>query len=221
VQTWPEIEGLNKGGLKMRKGWLIFFWLLTIIIVSILLIFIKANGKTSNIIQAIALITLVFVTWIYARQTQELVQQEKISLFEETKKRHADFCEKNLQEFYMPLQYRLNNLNLLFKESSNLSELQCFSDYAKENYKVITDVLEKYGYLAHQDFGKSIDKLTQLFESAFDLSSDRPQEFDSLKGYTRSLLEDMRIMITKQIKENLKIVNEYYKRDGSDENISK
>jgi len=110
----------------MRKGWLIFFWLLSIVVVLILLIFVGAKGKTSSIIQSIAIITLVFVTWFYAKQTQGLVEQEKaslkqqraflkqqkLSLDEEKNKRVAEFGEKRIENFLIPI---LEKLEILVK----------------------------------------------------------------------------------------------------------
>jgi len=99
----------------MKKIWkenknLLFLWLSIIIIVSLLLIFLKPSEKLNNIIQAIAIITLVFITGFYANQTQKLVEQEKISLEEEKKKRDADFWEKRINEFYKPFTETLNDI---------------------------------------------------------------------------------------------------------------
>jgi len=73
VRKYKELGG------KMKKVWkenkiLIISWLSIIIIVSILLLCLNSQELINNIIQAIAIITLVFVTWFYATQTQNLVK---------------------------------------------------------------------------------------------------------------------------------------------------
>jgi len=85
----------------MKKERLFIFWLLAIIVASVLLIFLKPQETINNIIQAIAIITLIFVTWVYAKRTKDLVDQEKISLEEEKKKRDAEFWARAIEEFYI------------------------------------------------------------------------------------------------------------------------
>lgn len=101
----------------MKKGRLILFWILTVIIISIVLLFLSPHEKISNIIQGIAIITLVFVTWFYAKQTQGLVEQqkafleqEKLSLEEEKNKRYAEFGEKRIEKFLHPILDKLQNI---------------------------------------------------------------------------------------------------------------
>ncbi len=96
---------------KEHKGFLIPLFLVNIIAVFLLLT-IKQHVKVNNILHVIALITLVFVTWNYAKQTQNLVAQEKISQEEEKKKRYAEFGEKRIEKFLIPL---LEKLEILVK----------------------------------------------------------------------------------------------------------
>lgn len=83
------------------------------------------NELINNTIQTVAIITLVFITQFYAKQTQALVNQEKISLEEEKKKRYADFGEKRIDDFYNPLLVELGKLRgILDGPSINTSEVR-------------------------------------------------------------------------------------------------
>jgi len=141
----------------MRKGWLIFFWLLTIVIVLILLIFVEAKGKTGNIIQSIAIITLVFVTWFYAKQAQKLVEQEKKSLDEEKKRRTVDFWKSRLTEFFIPLKINLKKLQEIVKPEH-------FSP--DEFSKAISEFIElmNKAYMLSPDINNSLISFVSMFE---------------------------------------------------------
>ncbi|MGB2764118.1 MAG: hypothetical protein WBC20_06860 [Candidatus Aminicenantaceae bacterium] len=123
------------------------------IIVSILILIILCP-EVGEMIQAEALITLVFVTIFYAKQTQNLVEQEKISLEDQKSKRRADYGEKKLKEFYNPLKYKIHKLKntiivqpnlikpiiLLYNDILKLgSEHEYF--VKKENEEVIVELL--------------------------------------------------------------------------------
>lgn len=99
----------------MKKERLFIFWLLAIIIASVLLIFLKPQQTINNVIQAIAIITLVFVTWVYSKRTKDLVEQEKNSLEEEKKKRYAEFGERRNNELLYPLGWLLIKLSAQLK----------------------------------------------------------------------------------------------------------
>lgn len=94
----------------MRVGKLIALGILLIIGISFLLWFAKPQQTWSIIIQADAIITLILVTLYYAKQTQNLVAQEKESLDEGKKVRNANFGEKRLKYFYLPAFKGLNEL---------------------------------------------------------------------------------------------------------------
>ena len=84
-----------------------FIWIIVSIPVLIFLC-----PQIDQMIQAEAIVTLVFVTIFYAIQTQKLVKQEKISLEEEKKKRYAEFGEKRIEKFLIPI---LEKLEILVK----------------------------------------------------------------------------------------------------------
>ncbi len=107
IFSYSQIE--IKTVWKEHKGFLIPLFLVNIIVVFLLLT-IKQHVKVGNILHVVALITLVFVTWNYAKQTQNLVAQEKISLEEQKKKNLADFWEGRLKEYYLPLRIALPQL---------------------------------------------------------------------------------------------------------------
>lgn len=93
-----------------ENKWLIIFWFLVIIMVFLLLRFLRPSEMINNIIQAILIVTLVFVTFFYAKQTQRLVEEERKSLEEIKKKRDADYWERRISEFYKPFIDKLNNM---------------------------------------------------------------------------------------------------------------
>lgn len=129
----------------MKKGWLIFFWLLAIIVISVLLWFLKPQETINNIIQAIAIVTLVFVTLFYAKRTEDLVKQEEKVLEEEKKKRIADFAEKRLHNFYLPLQVYL-------KQMIEILKLKPISiKFLDENILQIKKAFSQYGYMLSKD----------------------------------------------------------------------
>lgn len=138
----------------MNKGKLIIFCILLIICVSLLLWFLKPQDKLSSIVQADAIIALVFVTLFYAGQTQELVKQEKAALDDQKSKRRADYGEKKIKEFYNPLKYQIHKLKNTIIVQPNLYKpiillhrdiLKLGSDHGylvkKENEEVIVELL--------------------------------------------------------------------------------
>ena len=103
----------------MRVGKLIVLGSLLIIGVSFLLWFAKPQKTWSIIIQADAIITLILVTWVYAKRTKDLVDQEKIALEDQIKKRRADFGKKLLEEFYVPFKSKLAKMKGIIKVDPN------------------------------------------------------------------------------------------------------
>ena len=93
--------------LERNKGLIIIglIWIIVSVPVLILLC-----PKVGEMIQAEAIITLVFITMFYASQTQKLVEQEKISLDEEKKRKTVDFWRSRLTEFFIPLKINLQKL---------------------------------------------------------------------------------------------------------------
>lgn len=100
---------------KWVKGiipWILigFFW-----ISATFIIFKLTEIKISDKIQAWAVVTLAVITGIYAYQTFKLVQQEKISLSEEKKRRTVDFWQSRLTEFFIPLKINLQKMQKVVK----------------------------------------------------------------------------------------------------------
>ncbi len=109
----PDVEGLGlEAGMKniwKENKCLIFFWFLTVVIISVLLLFLKC-AAINNIVQAIAITTLVFVTWFYAKQTKRQAEETKRLVEEGKKKNIADFWEKRINEFYEPFVKYMNDI---------------------------------------------------------------------------------------------------------------
>jgi len=167
----PEIEGLN----KMKKERIFIFWLLAIIIALVLLVFLKPQETISNIIQAIAIITLIFVTWVYAKRTKDLVDQEKFSLEEQKKKRIIDFWKKRITEFYKPFIDKLDKLKITMNKRSIdgkkvIDEIDDLRDFFKEK-KYMISILKS----------NEIELLQDAFWDALLSGRDESMEFYKLK----------------------------------------
>ena len=88
----------------IKKVWqvaiAVLVWLLLCCI-----IYAQTEIQISDRIQALAIITLVFVTIFYARQTQRLVKEQQ-------KKWTADFWEDRIIKFYKPFMERLDTIRI-------------------------------------------------------------------------------------------------------------
>jgi hypothetical protein len=102
--------------LKAHLGFIIGLALWSVLLLIVL--FVRAM-QLSDRIQAASVITLVFVTMYYAVQTQALVKEEQRSLKEETDKRVAEYGEKRIKEFLIPLNGLLSNLKMYFNVVTN------------------------------------------------------------------------------------------------------
>lgn len=131
----------------MRKGQLIILCLLIIALVSIILWNVEAQGKINNMIQAGAIIALVFLTLFYAIQTQELVEKQEKSIKEERKRRDAEFADKKLQEFFTPMIYKLVLLEITVKDIKSLAELESSISEIRRIIKEMGELMKKYMYL--------------------------------------------------------------------------
>jgi len=149
----------------MRVGKLIVLGSLLIIGISFLLWFAKPQQTWSIIIQADAIITLILVTWAYAIRTKDLVDQQKISLEEQKKKRTIDFWERRINEFYEPFFDKLNKMR-------SKINLDTFGKKIAENIlKDVEDFYWKRRYMISIDTFKKISDLhTKLFLSYLDVS---------------------------------------------------
>lgn len=170
---------------KMKKGRLIIIWILLILIVSILLIFLKPQERINNIVQAIAILTLVFVTWFYAKQTQALVEQEKKALEEERGKRYIDFGEKRIAEFYKPFINKLNEMvHLVIKEPIDLERIE------KLGYET-DDLFMKKGYLSSGKMGMELHKFQKiLFEAEFAKTRKSIKKFINAQDEIKEILRN-------------------------------
>ncbi len=97
-----EIRAWSKAHRRLLAG--VSAWALIIGVV------LSQSGMSlSDRIQAIAIITLVFITWFYAVQTQALVREERRALEEEKKRRSAEFGERKITILLGPLSEKLKD----------------------------------------------------------------------------------------------------------------
>lgn len=135
----------------LKENWgLLLAWLLVIILAIFLLISFKPPSMINNIIQAIAIISLVFVTIFYARQTQRLANQEKKSIEEQRKKNRADFWESRLKEYYLPFKRILLDLTI------SVEKRPFPADFIKKKISDLCDIYSYKQYMVSKDLAKSI-----------------------------------------------------------------
>ena len=139
---------------ERNKGLIIIglIWIIVSVPVLILLC-----PKVGEMIQAEAIITLVFITMFYARQTQELVKREELSLEEGKKKRTADFLRERLTEFYLPLYLNLIHIESVVK----------FKPFLLEEWdKTISELLRILSkrYMLKQELSESLVSLMYTFK---------------------------------------------------------
>jgi hypothetical protein len=72
--------------------------------------------QVNEMIQAEAIITLVFVTWFYAKQTQKQAKFAKNLLDEQKLKKDLEFNERRLHNFYNPFFESLMEAIMFFGE---------------------------------------------------------------------------------------------------------
>lgn len=115
---------------NLYKSLFIPWVILTLVIVGLMLCFSSKDfGQLiSNIIQAVALGTLVLVTGFYAGQTKKQAEFSKSLLDEQKLKRDLEFNERRLKFFYDPFYEHLDEV---------------FEIFEKKSIREIRDLLEK------------------------------------------------------------------------------
>jgi 4-amino-4-deoxy-L-arabinose transferase-like glycosyltransferase len=76
------------------------------------------STKISSLIQALAIVTLVAVTWFYAIQTKEQVIRTTELISEQRMQRDLQFSERRLHKFYNPFIHALDEAKEKFSERS-------------------------------------------------------------------------------------------------------
>ena len=173
------------------------------IIVSIAIL-IMLCPEVGEMIQAEAIITLVFVTIFYARQTQRLVEQEEKSLKEEIKKRNADFEEKKLKEFYNPFKYLLFDLRFIVEnEASPLKP-------TLELRAKIAKLGSGYGHMTTKELeDKAVDLLNHLFEIT-NINEGDKEQLETWREKALEKIKDVMKQKQKEIDVIRSIINETY-----------
>lgn len=155
--------------------WFIVFFILCMAAIVFLL-----HRQTNNLIQAIAIVTLVFVTTYYASETRKLVEEGKI-------KRTADFYEKRINEFYAPFIKKINELEAeLCRETSETAKM---NDLRKDARYFIW----QKEYMASE---ATVKKIEELLDNILFADMDRSKE--ALKKYHESDKAVKKIIIEEQ-----------------------
>lgn len=157
--------------MKKTSEWLKENWgnLIGIIAwVAIMVLVFTRRMSLSARIQAMSMITLVFITLFYSVQTQRLVKEQRATLEEERKRRNAEFGMLRIQKFLRPLLEQLEGLKdsvsqiaeaskhpLMINFENSLGIFRAQLNGTKEffgEYLYMTNATIRYGYL----------KLTQM-----------------------------------------------------------
>jgi hypothetical protein len=148
---------------------------------------------------AYSTVTLVFVTIYYAIQTQRLVQQEKLNLDESIKKRHIDFLERKINEFYAPF---IDVFNSSWEELHRAElNLPLLWDLRLKSQRLLWDK----GYLISAETFKKIDHwLGTLFLAIG--NTERAPHYDNHRDSDR----DVRKKINEEWAETENKIREFY-----------
>lgn len=135
--------------------------------------------------------TLVFVTLYYAKQTQNLVQQERNSLDDQKKKNRADFWEKRLREYFIPLRIALIKLQGL------LSHKPLPSDEIKKSISEFGDLFAKAILISKETMNLSSSFMEEFINFRYLKKKEIPEEKwadDTLKK-SKDLMEQIEVEI--------------------------
>jgi hypothetical protein len=139
----------------------------------VLIVLFIGNMQLSDRIQAASVITLVFITWFYAVQTQALVKEERRALEEEKKKRAAEFGEKKITVLLGPLTAKLKEFNyctLPFLEETNKKDFIKYLSSAREDLRSIEEFFRSNMHMASDELRVNMigflnDTLTTIWRS--------------------------------------------------------
>jgi hypothetical protein len=178
IKTRGE-EKMKKTSERLKENWGILIGIIAWVAIMVLVF--TRRMSLSNRIQAMSVITLVFITWFYAVQTQRLVKEQRATLEEERKRRNAEFGMQRIQKFLRPLLKRLEDLkdivSLIAKASKNPLQLDFENlrglfraqlNGTKEffgEYLYMTNAVIRYGYLkiTHMIMPTSIENPSEEF----------------------------------------------------------
>jgi phage regulator Rha-like protein len=141
----------------------------------------------SDIVQAEAIVALVFVTLVYAIETHKLVKEGKI-------KRIAAFYEKRINEFYAPFIKKLNDLrDELHNDTSETAKMNDLRNDARY-------FIWQKEYMASE---ATVKKIQELLDNILFADLDRSKE--AFKKYRESEKVVRNIIIEEQDKIIIKI----------------
>lgn len=185
---------------KENKGLIIlaFIWILVSIVVLVLLC-----PETSEMIQAEAIATLVFVTIFYAVQTHRLVEKQEKSTTEERKRRDAEFADRKLQEFLSPMIFNLVLLEFTLTDMKSLAELPRFSPGLISIIEEMAKLMKQYMYLLPEetiiDFGgvSEINKKALLLKDDKRLKNWKEDSISAINKFMRGFQKQHSTFVTK------------------------
>ena len=188
-----------------RKGVRVCICVAIIVLLSgsILLPAVHWSTKISAFFQALAIITLVAVTWFYAKQTRELAQEQKKALREITNKRNIDFLERRTKEFYSPFSDYFDGIVNMIEHKADIS-------VSAENYfRLFYALVRDKEYMVSEEFRKKIHEIVPALERARAYayaSTEIKESFLDLAKELERALNKEREKIGNQIKEFYRIM---------------
>jgi len=133
---------------KKYKEFIILGILGAIIFVLVLILLFSEMDK---IIQSELIVILVFITLYYAIQTRRLVEEEK-------RKTIADFAERRLQDFHLPLKHSFIMLHVL------LNHPDIFLDSVSTFNSELVKLFFKYDYMVKAETDDAFHNLVDVLD---------------------------------------------------------
>jgi hypothetical protein len=134
--------------------------IIVLLAVSILLPSDYWSSKISSFIQALAIITLVAVTWFYAKQTRELAKEQKKALREITNKRNIDFLERRIREFYGPFSDSFDVITNMIEHRADIGIS------AENHFRLFYALMRDKEYMVSEEMRKKICDMIPVMEKA-------------------------------------------------------
>lgn len=211
VLYFQVLKILRKLEPLIKKNKSIILILVAAFAVVLFLIFFRSKDNlASNIIQSLATLALVGVTLSYASSTKKLVDQEQRRLEEDKIKGKIEFKEKSLQEFGLPMQYRINNLKYYLTISSDFMQFNKNREGIKNSTDKIIEVSERYAYLGPNKFAQEMANVATHFSLLYSLNHETEKDYVPLREKTITVLASATAMILEQNTNYFTAINEYF-----------
>lgn len=198
---WPLIAlGIIPLFYFVSKGEPLFFW----------------RDLIHNIVQAEAIINLVFITLYYAIQTRRLVEEERKIFKREEKRRNADYKERKLEEFFYPFFFKINYITPLLKKLTK-ENIEESTRIIIEPLKETIGLIKRYAYLAPIPTSVFIFKFEEFLSILEKPNEFQIDQFNSIKNEFLEYLNSISEEIGQKMDEYIIEINKVYKTLGPED----